>query len=86
MPEKKELATRVFELKNDIEADILSIDPAGYLKLDALFEANIETMSSKNTIKNLSNESAAQWFVNIFPIVDAINSGLGELGIASGAT
>ena len=79
LPEKKELATRVLELKNDIEADILSIDPAGYLKLDALFEANIETISSKKTIKNLSNESAAQWFVNIFPIVDAINSGLGDL-------
>ena len=79
LSDKKILAIRVYDHKDKIEADIMTVDPIGNLSLEGKFNANCETISSKNRIKNMSNDSLAQWFVNIYPIVDAINSGLVEL-------
>ena len=86
LSDKKALASRVYDHKDEIEADIMAVDPVGNLSLEGKFNANLETISSKNRIKNMSNDSLAQWFVNIYPIVDAINSGLVELHRAARST
>ena len=86
LSDKKALASRVYDHTDEIEADIMAVDPVGNLSLEGKFNANLETISSKNRIKNMSNDSLAQWFVNIYPIVDAINSGLVELHRAARST
>ena len=79
LSDKKTLAIRVFDHTEEIEADIMTVDPVGNLSLEVKFNANFETISSKNKIKSMSNDSLAHWFVDIYPIVDAINSGLVDL-------
>ena len=79
MSDKKTLAIRVYDCTEEIEADIMAVDPVGNLSLEGRFDANLETISSKNRIKTMSNDSLAQWFLDIYPIVDAINSGLVDL-------
>ena len=79
LSDKKALAVRVYDNSDGIEADIMTVDPVGNLSLEGRFDANLETISSKNRIKTMSNDSLAQWFLDIYPIVDAINSGLVDL-------
>ena len=82
LSDKKALAVRVYDNSDGIEADIMTVDPVGNLSLEGRFDANLETISSKNRIKTMSNDSLAQWFLDIYPIVDAINSGLVDLHLA----
>ena len=47
LPEKKALATRVFDRKKDIEADILAVDPAGHFKLERCLKRTLKQLRGR---------------------------------------
>ena len=70
--EKKKLARRVWDLKDDIETGILAVDSTpGAYNLDAKFTATIDPISSENKINNMSNYNHAIWIAGIFIILEA---------------